>query len=122
MRRTINLRLALCAGLAFCLTPLFAAAPVKPAVYSGKVVPLIKDGGARMFFKDKRLLNRPMRLTGRLLPGSHLLQVVEVQSVHKGELYEVYYWCNICSIRRSEGGQCECCGGPMELKEEPVKK
>ena len=154
MRRTINLRLALCVGLAFCLTPLFAAAPVKPAAYSGKVVPLaglvekigskldadaaphwlalvtddgkvyplIKDGGARMFFKDKRLLNRPMRLTGRLLPGSHLLQVVEVQSVHKGELYEVYYWCNICSIRRSEGGQCECCGGPMELKEEPVKK
>lgn len=88
----------------------------------GKVYPLIKDAGSRMFFKDKALLNRPMRLTGRLLPGSQLLQVVEVQSLHKGVLHDVYYWCDICSIRRSEKNQCECCGGPMELREEPARK
>jgi len=88
----------------------------------GKVYPLIKDAGARMFFKDRALLNRPMRLTGRLLPGSQLLQVVEVQSLHKGVLHDVYYWCDICSIRRSEKNQCECCGGPLELREEPVRK
>ncbi|MBI1915938.1 MAG: hypothetical protein HYS12_14565 [Planctomycetes bacterium] len=86
----------------------------------GKVYPLIKDGGSRMFFKDKALLNRPMRLTGRLLPGSQLLQVIEVHSLRRGKLHEVYYWCNVCSIRRSEKNACECCGGPMELKEEPV--
>src|ERR1700687_4244116 len=28
----------------------------------GKIYPLIKDAGARMFFKDAKLLNRPMRL------------------------------------------------------------
>lgn len=88
----------------------------------GKVYPLIKDAGSRMFFKDKALLNRPMRLTGRLLPGSQLLQVIEVHSLHKGKLYEIYYWCNVCSIRRGEKNACECCGGPMELKEEPVGK
>src|SRR5262245_22295415 len=33
----------------------------------GKVYPLIKDDGGRMFFKDTRLLNRPMRITGRIL-------------------------------------------------------
>jgi hypothetical protein len=88
----------------------------------GKVLPIIKDGGGRMFFVDPKLLNRPMRLTGRLLPGSTLLQVVEVRSVVNGKLCEVYYWCDICSIRRSEKMICECCGGPMDLKEEPVKK
>src|SRR5438045_2123543 len=31
----------------------------------GKIYPLIKDSGARMFFADKRLLDRPMRLRGR---------------------------------------------------------
>src|SRR5262249_39207751 len=31
----------------------------------GKVYPLIKDDGSRMFFQDKRLLDRPMRLTAR---------------------------------------------------------
>jgi hypothetical protein len=88
----------------------------------GKVYPLLKDDGARMFFKDAKLVNRPMRLTGRLLPGSGLLQVVAVHSYQKGELCDLYYWCDICSIKRYEKKMCDCCGGPMELREEPVKK
>jgi hypothetical protein len=87
-----------------------------------KVYPLIEDDGARMFFKDPTLRNRPMRLTGRLFAGTHLLQVVDVHSYDKkGRLCEVYYWCDICSIRRSAPGPCECCGQPMELREVPVK-
>ena len=88
----------------------------------GKLYPLIKDDGSRMFFTDPRLRNRPMRLTARMLPGSQLLQVVEVHSYLKGELHELYYWCDICAIRRLENKKCECCGGPMELREVPVKK
>jgi hypothetical protein len=88
----------------------------------GAIYPLIQDDGSRMFFKDARLLNRPMRLTGRFLPGSQLLQVLEVRSYVKGELHEVYYWCDVCSIKRFEKKICDCCGGPMELREEPVKK
>jgi hypothetical protein len=87
----------------------------------GKVYPLIRDDGSRMFFKDKRLLNRPMRLTGQLFADTHLLQVVSVHSIRSGKLHEVYYWCDICSIRRFEPGKCDCCGGPMELREVPVK-
>jgi hypothetical protein len=88
----------------------------------GKIYPIIKDDGGRMFFKDERLLNRPMQLIGRLVPDTNFLQVVTVHSLVKGELHEVYYWCDICSIRRNEKKICDCCGGPMELKEEPVKK
>src|SRR5262249_53132260 len=99
------------------------AAPYWLALVSdgGKIYPLIKDDGSRMFFKDPRLLNRPVRLTGQLLPGSQLLQVVEVHSYSpKNELQEVYYWCDICSIKRYEKKLCDCCGAPMELREEPV--
>jgi hypothetical protein len=88
----------------------------------GKIYPLIKDDGGRMFFKDERLLNRPMRLTARLVPETNFLQVTTVHSLVKGELHDLYYWCDICSIRRNEKQICDCCGGPMELKEEPVKK
>jgi hypothetical protein len=88
----------------------------------GKVYPLIKDDGSRLFFLDKRLLDRPMRLTGRLHPESRMLQVIAVHSVIKGALHEVYYWCDICSIRSGEKKECACCGGPVELREEPVKK
>jgi hypothetical protein len=88
----------------------------------GKVYPLIKDDGSRLFFLDKRLLDRPMHLTGRLEPATRMLQVLTVRSIIKGELHDVYYWCDICSIRRGEKKTCECCGGPMELREERVKK
>jgi hypothetical protein len=88
----------------------------------GKVYPLVKDSGSRLFFKDKALLNRPMRLTSRLLPGSQLLEVRAVHSYVDGQLCDVYYWCEICSIRRGEKMNCPCCGAPMELREEPVGK
>jgi hypothetical protein len=88
----------------------------------GKIYPLIKDDGARMFFKDTRLLNRPMRLTGRLLPGSQLLQVVQVHSYNaKHQLQEVFYWCDVCGIKRYAKKLCDCCGAPMELREVPIK-
>ena len=87
----------------------------------GKVYPLIKDEGARMFFKDRRLTGRPMRLTGRLVAGTNLLQVVNVHSVRDGRLHEVFYWCDICAIRGYEQTQCGCCGDPMVLREVPVR-
>src|SRR5262249_2545009 len=88
----------------------------------GKVYPLVKDGGSRLFFQDKALLNRPMRLLGKLVPNSTLLRVLGVQSLIKGVPHDVYYWCDVCSIRRGEKMTCECCGGKMDLIEEPAKK
>jgi hypothetical protein len=88
----------------------------------GKVFPLVKDDGARMFWKDKRLLDRPMVLTGRVVPDTQLLQVVLVNSYVKGQRCEVYYWCDVCAIRRSEDNKCDCCGGPLTLREEPIQK
>jgi hypothetical protein len=87
------------------------------------VYPLVKDDGGRMFFKDERLLNRPMRLSGKRVADGRLLQVLQVRSISKkGELYEVYYWCDICSIKRFEKQDCDCCGALMELREVPEKK
>lgn len=86
----------------------------------GKILPILKDAGARMFYQDVRLRNRPMRLTGRLVPGSNLLQVINVHSEKQGKLHDVYYWCDICTIRNYQLVICDCCGGPMELREVPV--
>ena len=88
----------------------------------GHVYPLVKDAGSRMFFKDKQLLNRPMRLTGRLVADGKMLQVLQVRSVVNGKLHEPYYWCDICKIKRFEPNNCDCCGAPLEFREEPVAK
>src|SRR5260370_3625603 len=87
----------------------------------GTVYPLIKDEGTRMFFQDPVLRNRNVRLTGRLVGKTNLLQVVNVHSYRQGKLHEVYYWCDIWAIRGYEKLKCGCCGGPMELREVPVK-
>jgi hypothetical protein len=87
------------------------------------VYPLIKDESSRMFFQDRRLQNRPVQIEGRLFQDTRLLQVLSVTTYVKDVPHEVYYWCEICSIRRNELlKQCECCGGPMELREVPVVK
>src|SRR5262249_54099364 len=80
------------------------AAPYWLALVSddGKVYPLVKDSASRLFFLDKKLLNRPMRIRGRTLPGSQLLRVLTVHSLIKGKPHVVYYYCDICSIRRGE--------------------
>ncbi len=88
-----------------------------------KIYPLIKDENSRLFFQDRRLQNRPVRIGGRLFQDTRLLQVLSVTTYAKGVPQEVYYWCEICSIRRNELlKQCECCGGPMELREVPVER
>jgi hypothetical protein len=87
----------------------------------GKLYPLVKDNGSRMFYKDAKLLKRPMRLTARLIPHSQFMQVINVHSIVKGKLHEVYYWCDICTIKRYEAGDCDCCGAPLEFREEPLK-
>jgi hypothetical protein len=86
----------------------------------GKIYPLIKDAGSRMFFADKEMLNRPMRLTGRTFENSNLLQVLQVHSLVNGQLHDVYYWCDVCQIKIYEKRDCECCGAPVERREPAV--
>ena len=98
------------------------AAPFMVAlVVDGKAYPIVKDDGGRRFFKDEQLRNKEYRINGKLVGGT-LLQVLSVQSIKDGKPHDIYYWCDICAIRRSEKNDCECCGGPMELREEPIPK
>jgi hypothetical protein len=86
----------------------------------GKIYTLVKDDSTRMFFKDPSLLNRPMRLTGRVLPQTQILQVVNVHSIRNGQLHDVFYWCETCLIRALEPGDCACCQDKMILRETAV--
>jgi hypothetical protein len=91
----------------------------------GKIYPLVKDVGSRMFYQDKAVLHRPMQVQGRIVGKTGLLQLTQVLSLKDGKPHEIYYWCDVCAIRRNvldKGGVCECCGGKMELREVPVGK
>ena len=98
------------------------AAPFLVALAAdGKLYPILKDDGGRRFFKDERLLNKEYRITGRIIGGT-MLQVVAVQSIKDGKPHDIYYWCDICSIRTHDPGICDCCGAQVELREVPVRE
>lgn len=133
--RRLLLPLALLPGLIPLCVAVAGSAPFKTDYFFGKVTrsgdarafvtddaktyPLLKDRGSMMFFKDAKLLDRPMRLTGRVTGGR--LQVVNVHSLVKGKLHDVYYWCEVCQIKRFEPGVCDCCGADLDFREPPAK-
>jgi len=134
-RRTVAVAALLFGGVC-------AGQPSKPPsdvakVYTGKVVPakggglalvagdgtatpIVEDAGSAMLFQDRRLQNRPVRLTALLVPATKSLRVVKVQTVKDGKAYDVDYWCEICQISGSTPGKCVCCGDDTEFRERPA--
>lgn len=86
----------------------------------GRVLPILPTEGARFFYKDERARHRPMEVTARVYEKTPGLQVIEVRSIKEGKLQEIYYWCDICSIKMYYLKDCDCCQGIIELREHPV--
>ena len=87
----------------------------------GKVFTLVKDDASRKFFLDDRLLRRPMKFTAVQVPGTQILVLTQAQSILKGKLHDVDYWCEKCQLSATEPGLCKCCGKLVELRELPVE-
>lgn len=91
----------------------------------GKVLPLVQDAASLMFYRDARLLDRPLEVRGRVVPGTGLLQLLEVFALKNDQRFEIYYWCEVCAIKRftlEKTRVCECCGAAMELRERKVEQ
>lgn len=88
----------------------------------GKVYPLMKDKTSRFLFMDKRLHERTIQVTAKLVAGTGMAQLTEVYTLKEGKLHDVYYWCQNCALRASEPGACLCCGAMTELVEVPLPK
>ncbi|MFO0947817.1 MAG: hypothetical protein U1D30_18160 [Planctomycetota bacterium] len=86
----------------------------------GRVLPILPTDAARIFYFDERTRNRPMEITARVYADTPGLHVLEVHSVKNDKRQEIYYWCEICSIKMYYLKQCDCCQGPIELREHPV--
>lgn len=88
----------------------------------GEIHPLVEDYRGRAFRADERLRGVDVELLVRKYEGSPLVQVIQVYFIKKGRKYEVDYWCDICSIAMYELKACDCCQGPIELRQRPVEE
>jgi hypothetical protein len=82
---------------------------------------LFRNAGSEALFVDKRFKDHVLRLYGRVFPSSAVLEVTRFQWYRDGKLMDVYYWCEICSIRGVDPGPCACCQAKVELREAPAK-
>ncbi|MGE0760777.1 MAG: hypothetical protein AB7F89_00830 [Pirellulaceae bacterium] len=86
----------------------------------GEIVPLVEDTRGRSFRRDERLRGREVEVTVRRHQQTPFVQVVRICEVAEDGLYELDYWCDICSIAMYELKDCDCCQGPIELRRRRV--
>ncbi len=69
-------------------------------------------------FTDARVRQRELQITAQL-HGVNQLEIIKVQSVRDGKLYDIYYFCELCNIRAYAPGLCPCCRNELQFRESP---
>lgn len=73
------------------------------------------DSMAEVFI-DPRVRARELLLTARL-HRDNSLEIIKVQSIREGKLYDIYYYCEVCNITRNALQLCPCCRDEMAFVE-----
>jgi hypothetical protein len=89
----------------------------------GKYYSLVRTLKSEALLTDTNLHSKDFILKGRVFPNSQLLEITgNLHAIREGRIYELSYYCDICSIKSSIPGPCMCCREPVYLKEELVKE
>src|SRR6185369_16530299 len=70
-------------------------------------------------FTDARVRQRELQITAQMTARQQL-EIIRVQSIREGRLYDLYYFCELCNIRAYAPGLCPCCRNEMEFRETPA--
>ncbi len=84
----------------------------------GRLYKFLPTDAMTAVFTDARVRQRELQLTARLRDGDQL-EIIKVQSVKEGKLYDIYYYCDVCSITAYTPGLCPCCRNELEFRERP---
>jgi hypothetical protein len=84
----------------------------------GKLYGFLPTDTMTPVFTDNRVRQRELQITARLRAGDKL-EIIKLQSVKEGKLYDIFYYCDVCSITAYVPGLCPCCGNELEFRETP---
>lgn len=87
----------------------------------GRLHPIVKDFRGRAFHVDPRLHDIDLEVLVRRYEGSPMVQVVRIYTLKEEGKYEFDYWCDICAISMYELKPCECCQGPIRIRERLIQ-
>ncbi len=81
---------------------------------------ILRTAQSEALYVDERFKKHTLILSGRVFPGTGILEVSGWQWHRDGKSYEVYYWCDVCTIRGFTPGSCACCQAEVELRERVI--
>ena len=84
----------------------------------GRLYKLSATDAMTEMFTDIRVRQRELQISARLLAGDRL-EVIKVQSIKEGKLYDIFYFCEVCNIKAYAPGLCPCCRNDLEFRETP---
>ncbi len=87
----------------------------------GTYFTLLRTKYSEALFGDDRVREKELLLKGRLFPKTQIFEPITLRSVRDGVVNDLFYYCSVCEIFAVAPGICECCQGPTELIEKPVK-
>jgi hypothetical protein len=85
----------------------------------GKLHDFSSIDASAAIFTDQRVRQRELQVTAQSTV-KHQLEIIRVQSIREGKLYDLYYFCELCNIRAYAPGLCPCCRNEMEFRETPA--
>lgn len=88
----------------------------------GKFYPFLPTDLAAAIYDDERFRQRELQVTARTFHDFPFIEIIKLQSVKWGRVFDLYYFCNVCNIQIHKPGPCECCQDPVVFTEEPVKE
>ncbi len=89
---------------------------------NGDLYPLAAGKSADTLLQEKRLQTREFRLTLRETDEDKTFQIIKSQLIRAGNIYDFYYFCEICNITTYTPGPCMCCRAPTEYREAAAKQ
>jgi hypothetical protein len=87
----------------------------------GKVYKFLATDRATAMFTDPQVRSRELQITA-VEHSTGELELIKILSVKDGKLFDIFYFCDVCTITAYAPGACPCCYGKFELKETPATK
>lgn len=86
----------------------------------GKLYAFVPEDALTAMFTDRRVRERELQIAA-LLHSKDQLELVKLQSVKNGKLYDLYFFCEVCTITAYGPGPCSCCYAELEFRETPAQ-
>jgi hypothetical protein len=77
------------------------------------------DDAMTAMFKEPKVREMDLQIIGELY-DKNILEIANLRALRNEKLYDIYYYCEICSITAYGPGDCACCYNPLEFKEKPA--